>query len=119
MTDPAIEWPKAMDAMLAAPDHHRLLLENDRVRVLETRIEPGDTVPLHTHQWPSTLYVLSWSDFIRRDAEGAITLDTRQANLTIAPGAALWSGPLPPHTLENTGTTLLHIISVELKNSTS
>jgi len=32
-----------------------------------------------------------------------------------APGTALWSGPLIPHALKNTGTTDLHIISVEIK----
>ena len=26
------EWPKALDAMIAAPQHHTLLLENDFVR---------------------------------------------------------------------------------------
>jgi hypothetical protein len=26
-----------------------VLLENERVRVLETRIEPGDVTPVHTH----------------------------------------------------------------------
>ena len=30
-----------MDALLAAPASHRVLLENDRVRVLEVVIEPG------------------------------------------------------------------------------
>jgi hypothetical protein len=29
---------------------------------------------------------------------------------------ALWSGPLPPHTLENVGSTELRVIAVELKN---
>ena len=28
-------WPPALDALVAAPVHHRLLLENARVRVLE------------------------------------------------------------------------------------
>jgi len=33
-------WPGCLDALEAAPRHHRLLSENDRVRVLEVRI-PG------------------------------------------------------------------------------
>jgi hypothetical protein len=28
-------WPRELDALIAAPDSHRLLFENDRVRVLE------------------------------------------------------------------------------------
>ena len=29
-----------LDAMAAAPDHHKVLLENDKVRVLDTRLGP-------------------------------------------------------------------------------
>src|SRR4051794_27416848 len=74
------------DALAAAPAHHRLALENERVRVLETRVEPGEVVPVHTHCWSSALYVLSWSDFVRRDAHGAILLDTRVTGPSLAAG---------------------------------
>jgi hypothetical protein len=70
-------WPEALDALQAAPRHHQLILENDRVRVLDTRISPGDTVPVHTHRWPAVLHVMSWSDFVRRDADGQVLRDTR------------------------------------------
>ena len=53
------EWPDSLDALVAAADFHRLVLETDDVRVLETTIGPGQTVPLHTHRWPSVLYVLA------------------------------------------------------------
>lgn len=33
--------PHALDAMTAAPDHHVVLLENDRVRILDTRLGPA------------------------------------------------------------------------------
>jgi len=61
------DWPDALDAMVTAPDHHEILLENERVRVLDSRIKPGETVPVHTHRWASVLYVLGTSDFIRYD----------------------------------------------------
>jgi len=109
-------WPEALDALNAAPEYHVLLFENERVRALDTRVPPGHTVPLHTHRWSSALYILSWSDFIRRDEEGRIVVDSR------VPGrkpqeSALWSGPLPPHTLENVGDTELRVIAIELKNN--
>jgi hypothetical protein len=106
-------WPDSLDAVVAAPAHHTVLLENAQVRVLDTRIVPGDTVPLHTHRWPSVLLVLSWSDFVRCDEHGAVMLDSRAAKMT-SPKAA-WSPALPPHTLENIGGREIHIISVELK----
>ncbi len=44
-------WPDSLDALVAAPKHHALLLEDDRVRVLQTTIPAGDVAPLHTHCW--------------------------------------------------------------------
>ncbi len=107
--------PPNLDALVAAPEHHKLLLENDAVRVLETRIEPGDTTRLHTHQWPATYYIIAFSDFVRRDGRGQVTLDTRQSGSKLQPGQATWSPPLGPHTLENVGKIALHVISVEIK----
>ncbi len=109
-------WPDSLDALIAAPRHHALLLENDRVRVLDTRIPPGETVPVHTHRWPSILYVLGWSDFVRRDADGGVLVDTRAAEPVSEPPTVLWSDSLPPHSLENVGQTEIHVISVELKD---
>jgi len=34
-------WPPSLDALVAAPENHTLLMENDKVRVVETRIGPG------------------------------------------------------------------------------
>ena len=108
-------WPPELDALIAAPSNHRLLLENDRVRVLDTQIQPGGRTPVHTHQWPAVHYVLSWSDFVRRDESGSVLLDTRTTAFAAAPPQVLWGEPLPAHSLENVGETLLHIISVEQK----
>ena len=63
-----------LDAMSVAPAHHAVLMENDRVRVLDTRLGPGEQTPVHTHQWPAVLYVLGWSDFIRYDPMACATL---------------------------------------------
>ena len=103
-----------MDALVAAPQHHRLLFENERVRVLDTRIAPGDTVPLHTHRWPAVHHVMSWSDFVRRDEHGAVQVDTR-GKPAVPVDTAMWSGPLGPHTLENVGSAELQVVSTELK----
>jgi mannose-6-phosphate isomerase-like protein (cupin superfamily) len=108
-------WPPELDAMIAAPTHHRLLLENDRVRVLDTEIQPGDKTTVHSHQWPAVHYVLSWSAFVRRNESDAVLLDTRTTAFAQAPPQVMWGEPLPAHSLENVGETSLHIISVEQK----
>lgn len=109
------EWSPEFDALVAAPGHHTLLLENEQVRVLDTCIQPGDTVPMHTHQWPAAMYVLSFSHFIRRDHESKVLLDTREAGLNLKPGQVLWGSALDLHTLENVGDQPLRVISTEIK----
>src|SRR4051794_12273662 len=109
-------WDDSLDALVAAPAQHRLLFENAHVRVLDTRIEPGERTPIHTHRWPAAHYVVSWSDFVRRDASGAVLVDTRATGTRPISGAT-WGDALPPHSLENVGSAPLHIISTEVKTT--
>ena len=108
-------WPAELDALVAAPSCHRLMLENERVRVLDTIIGSGERTPVHTHQWRAVHYVLSWSDFVRRDETGTVLLDTRTTVFAKTPPQVLWGEPLGAHSLENVGPNALHIISVEQK----
>ena len=109
------EWPGVLDAVAAAPDHHSLVLENDRVRVLVATVQPGDVVPLHTHRWPGVQYLVGVADFVRRDGDGNVVVDSRGLDLPKDRPLALWSEPLPPHTLENVGDRPIDAIIVELK----
>ena len=112
-------WPDELDAVVAAPAHHTVVLENDRVGVLVARVEPGDTVPLHTHRWPGVQYLVSVADFVRRDGDGNVLVDSRATGLPKEGPLALWSEPLPPHELENIGGRPIEAIVVELKERTS
>jgi hypothetical protein len=114
----AWEWSAALDALAAAPEHHRLLLENEAVRVLLTRIPAGEATAVHTHRWPNVQHVLSSSDFVRRDADGNTQFDSRIGNARPAVSATMWSDPLPPHSVENVGDDELRVIMVELKGPT-
>lgn len=107
-------WPDELDALIAAPKHHTLIFENERVRMLDTRIPPGDIVPVHTHRWPAVYYSLRYSPFIRRDGAGNITFDSRTRTGPFPP--ASWLENLPPHSVENVGDVEIHLVSVELKD---
>jgi hypothetical protein len=111
------QWPAHLDALVAAPQHHKLLYENDRVRVLEVRIPRGETVPVHTHRWPAVLHLQSWSDHIRRDEAGRIVFDSRKAGPGPNMPAVVWCEPLAPHSVENVGDAELLVLSIELKDS--
>jgi hypothetical protein len=105
-------WSESLDAVIAAPKHHKLILENERVRVLDTRIPVGDTVPVHTHRWPGVYYTVQGSDFVRRDQDGNVIFDSRQTPMR---ATASFLEYLPPHSVENVGDREIHLISVELK----
>ena len=114
-----LDWPEHLDAMIAAPEHHALLLENDVVRVLDSLLKPGESTPVHTHRWPSAQYVIGLSDFVRRDGEGNVLVDTRENGSLPAAGTAFWSQPLEPHAVTNVGASDIRVISVELKGALS
>ena len=104
-----------LDAMAVSKANHAVLLENDRVRVLNTWIKPGERTEVHSHEWPSALYVISWSDFVRHASDGKVLVDSRGMQTRPEAGVVLWSPPLPPHYVENVGTGELRVIAVELK----
>lgn len=108
-------WADSLDAVIAAPKYHKLLFENERVRLLEVRIRPGETTPVHTHRWPSAIYVAKQSDFIRRDGDGNLLFDSRTVGPPPSEPVVQWVGPLQPHSVENVGSVEILLITTELK----
>ena len=56
--------------------NHKILLENENVRVLQVTLKPGEVEPLHHHQWHSVLYIQSAGDFVDRDGAGNVIFDS-------------------------------------------
>ena len=114
LTETRLEF---LDAVHVAPDHHKVIFEDERVRVMELRAKPGEIVPVHTHRWASVNYVLSLSDFLSYDAYGNVKLDSRTDESGIKQGGVFCLPPFPPpHSVENIGDSELIGISVELKS---
>ena len=108
-------WSPSLDGPVG-PQNHQVLFENDRVRVLETMIRPGETTPVHTHEAATVMYVVSGSSFVRRDDHGAVMVDTSTMDPPYVIPSVLWSDFTPSHTLENTGPETLRVIGIELKD---
>jgi mannose-6-phosphate isomerase-like protein (cupin superfamily) len=104
-----------LDGVAVAPENHKVIFENDAVRVLETTIAAGALTALHTHLRPTFMYVLSGSHFIRRDETGEKMFDTRASTDFVLP-KVLYAESTPRHSIENTGIDTLVVIGVELKN---
>ena len=109
-------WPAKLDAVVAAPDNHLVLMENAEVRVLEVTVSPSAVEPLHSHRWPSVLYIMSAGDFLDRDSDGNVIFDTRTLDAPLTLPLTMWKGPEAPHSVENLSEDQeLRLIRVELK----
>jgi hypothetical protein len=111
-------WPESLDALVAAAGSHTLLFENERVRVVQTLILPGDSTAIHTHRWPSMLFVFASSDLVRFDERGNVLMDTREAGKALKLHSPVWQEALPPHSVKNVGGAEFRGVQVELKDAT-
>lgn len=107
-------WPEAMDALLAAPASHRVLLDNDRVRVLAVIIEPGTREPEHTHRAASVM-IVDEPARIRYYAGNTLRLVSPARPGTPAGVRVRWMEPEGPHSVENIDGHRYHAVRVELK----
>jgi hypothetical protein len=96
----------SLDPVETNPDHYKIILENERVRVLEYRDVPGVRTTLHQHP-DSVMYTLS--SFRRRLYMGEL-----QRDVELQAGSVNWLSA-QEHYGENIGDTPSHAIFVELK----
>jgi len=94
------------DPVATNPDLYRVVMENDRVRVLEYRDRPGDRTTPHRH--PDSVMV-TLSSFRRRLVSGG-----RETDVELDAEVTRWLAE-QEHSGENTGDTETHVIFVELK----
>lgn len=96
-----------LDPLTAAPDTHKLALENAFVRVLDVHVPPGKTEPRHRHPHGLSVYFTDW--------EVKVTLDGAKPEVRQRKaGTFAWSDATI-HTIENVGRTEGHILRIELK----
>lgn len=95
------------DPVRVAPNVYRVLFENDRVRLLEARVKPGDSSAMHGH--PNYLmYGLS---------DGTVTFTSssgESADVEVRTGEVAWR-EAEQHSAKNPGTTDLVALLFELK----
>ena len=97
------------DPTTTDPDKYKVIFENDRVRVLEYRDEPGQKTSPHEHP-DSLMYTLS--SFQRRLIGGS----GESRDVALEPGEVRWLDA-QSHSGENIGSTPTHVLFVELKES--
>jgi len=108
-------WADSLDAVVAAPKNHKVVLENDKVRVLEVTVEPGEKEPVHGHKWSSVLYVMEEENIRDYDADGKLLYDTKTDKNPMKTPYTIWMEPQAPHSVENLSKKPLRLMRVELK----
>ena len=100
--------PGQIDAVAVSPDRFRVLLDNERVRVVEYALRPGERDEWHTHP-AKVSYVVDGGELRIHLADGTSFLSTEEE------GTAVWMEPLPRHYAENVGKSPVKIVLVEVK----
>ena len=97
----------AEDAAKVAPHVYKVVFENERARVLEVRMEPGDSSEMHSH--PAYLvYMLA-------DAKVKFTTPSGEtAEVEVTAGTPMWR-EAEEHATENVGATAIHGLFFEPK----
>ena len=119
-SDPST-WDPSFDAVAAAPKHHKVIFENDKLRVLDVTLEPSDEEPLHHHRWPSVFVLDQLHDKVRDISPDGVELPPSR---DVIQAIEAWDGqsslvvnmaPQPLGRVLNKGDTTIHGIRIEIK----
>ena len=95
------------DPVELAPHIYHVALNNERVRVLDIRLGPGERIPQHSHP-NMVIYAVN-------DGKVKFTFpDGRTEGVQLSAGQAVWMEPLS-HAVENIGGAELHVLNIEFK----
>jgi len=97
----------AEDATKVAPHVYKVLFENERARVLEVSMQPGERSEMHSHP-DYFVYFLS-------DGKGKFTTPSGETDeIEMAAGASMWR-EAEEHSTENVGDTAIRALFFEPK----
>jgi beta-alanine degradation protein BauB len=98
---------RAQDPAVVNAKTIKVRFENERVRVLEATLAPGEKEQMHSHP-AYVIYVLEGGKTRNHSADG------KTSESELKTGDVVYRDPLT-HWAENIGTTTMHLILVELK----
>ena len=99
---------KIQNVMTVASKSFGLLLENDKVRVMEVRLKPGQIAPMHDHPDNHVVYVM-------KDAKFKLSFpDGKSTEIDLKSGNVVWMEAGLDET-ENAGKKDGHNLVIEIK----
>jgi quercetin dioxygenase-like cupin family protein len=100
-------WASSQDPVAVSPQYYSVRFENDRVRVLEYRLKPGEREETHAHA-PGIVYVLSDSTIRTTSPDGTTADRPGRA------GEVFWRDATS-HSVVNVGPTEAHALAIDVK----
>lgn len=100
---------RAKDATIVDPEVHKVIMENDHVRVIDARVSPGWKSAMHSHP-PMVLVSLGGGRFRLTGPDGKPQI------LDFNPGMVIWRGEPVEHSWEMLSGEA-HIVAVEVKSA--
>lgn len=100
----------AGDVMTVAPEHYKVLVDNEDVRVVKNTLAPGDKDALHTH-------AAGWFFVDQGGTMKVVTADGTESTWAPATGESGWLEAEGLHTSENIGKAPMSFILVEVKSA--
>ena len=100
----------AEDPVKIQPENHKVIFEDEHVRVLDVTFGPGVTLKKHSHP-DHVAYFLEGGKTKHTDEAGKVT------EMENKKGGARWVAATT-HTVENIGTTTAHAVIIEMKDKT-
>ena len=125
-------WADSLDAVKAAPHSHKVLFENDKIRILEVTLEPYAFEPMHTHRFPSVMfgsdkdtsqfdvvYYPFGYDTTQQVYFAKDSIKQHQGGQSNEPNVGNFMKPEGPHRVKNLSNVRIDVFRVELKNDTT
>src|SRR5580693_523108 len=119
----ASPWDPALGAVVAAPANHKVLFENENLRVLEVILAPDEEEPTHHHRWRSVFVLDQVQGPIHDIAPDGTQLPP---NRDVIKALQAWDGqgclvvdmaPQPAGRVLNASGKPIHGVRVEMKSA--
>lgn len=114
-SSPTCPWPDSLDAVAAAPANHRVVLENEHVRVLDVTVQPGEREPLHAHCRSSVMYLMYEGIYKDYGPGDELLSEVSESPSDAQYPMTLWVDPQGPHAVHNLDSRAVRLLRVEIK----
>ena len=98
---------QSLDPLIADPQHYKLEIENQWVRVIRERMQPGEKMPMHQHPQPGSVIV-----FLTDRHNRLIAPDGTVQELRNRAGELMWSNA-STHRSENLNNVPFEALQIE------